>query len=606
MKLLLKQLILISFFSAIQASDMEIFTAGSPFPPGTTINKSSILDVVDHKNMQLKLYLDAIQYNVQEKIGILPYVLQKESGIYLEIGTGGDPIAALMKAIPSHYNVQIIASDVDQNVLDSVLTRHPELQQFVQSQNGPRLHLQQLNAIDMSAIVSNHLDGINASSVLHEIISYAGGLDGCKKFFKEAHRVLKQDGILIYRDPEFVSNQQQAVTVRLKNKPSKLFSHIFLYKFLDARGSSLAQKNRKVFMYETKDISFKIYKKNETNCAVYSYEEYLKIPSYDIDFSRKYSISLPYGLYRELSRHYLTYLHACNPLVYLKATANISTGTYFTNYLAHSTVKVLKNFLGEHSHVLNDAQITLEQKDLIDSAIEKNCEVLEFGIPLRFTSKSKKAALRNILKQHDFDPSRYIIAVDSETSLLDYRIFGILYEQIKNLFDTLNSIEIADNEKHAYWLKREGEEYYCYYSVDALLSQVLLYSLEQSKLDQSGLQQSENTVENNEIMVLCPLDKEYNKFLNRWCYSELLKDTLEVSDNMNYPMEVFDEKRIIHFKKMKLSQAIHICESIIEAEPMNYPQLTQVVSDLKDPASHKGYPGFAQGYAGQAAETRKL
>lgn len=587
MKLLLKQLALVAFFSGLQANSMEIFTTGAQMHPGTTINNSSILDVVDHKNMQLKLYLDAISYNVQEKIGVLPYVLQKESGVYLEIGTGGDPIAELMKAIPTHYNVQIIASDVDQNVLDSVLTRHPELQQFIDTQKGPRLHLQQLNAIDMSAIANNHLDGINASSVLHEIISYAGGLDGCKKFFQEAHRVLKQDGILIYRDPEFVENAEQIVTMRLKNKPSKLFSHIFLYKFLDARGSSLAQKNRKVFMYDTKDISFKVYKKNETNCSVYSYEQYLKIPSYDIDFSRKYSISLPYGLYRELSRHYLTYLHACNPLVYLKATANISTGTYFINYLAHSTVKVLKNFLSERSHVLSDDQLSLEQKDLIDAAIEKNCEALEFGIPLRFTSKSKKNALRMVLKEHGFDPSRYIIAVDSETSLLDYRIFGILYEQIKGLFDLQNGIEVADNEKHAYWLKREGEEYYCYYSVDSLLSQVLLFSLEQSQLGQSQLGQSQfgqskNLSENNnEPMVLCPLDKEYNKFLNRWCYSELLKDTLEVSDNMDYPLEVFDGKRIIHFKKMKLSQAITICESIIEAEPINYPQLAQVISDLK-------------------------
>lgn len=544
----LKQLVSICFFSVLQANNS---------------------DVVDHKNTQLKLYLDAIQYNVQEKIGILPYVLQKESGIYLEIGTGGDPVSELMKSIPSHYSVKIIASDVDQNILDSVLTRHPELQQYVQNQKGPQLHLQQLNAIDMSVIPNNHLDGINASSVLHEIISYAGGLNGCKKFFQEAHRVLKEDGILIYRDPEFVANEQQNVTIRFKNKPSKLFSHIFLYKFLDSRGSLLAEKNRKVFMYDTKDISFKIYKKNETNSSVYSYEEYLQIPSYDIDFSRKYSISLPYGLYRELSRHYLTYLHACNPLVYLKAIPNISTGTYFINYSAHSTVKVLKNFLNEHSQVIHDGQLSLEQKDLIDNAIEKNCEVLEFGIPLRFTSKSKKTALRMLLKEYGFDPSRYIIAVDNETNLLDYRIFGMLYEQIKNLFDVHNSIEFADNEKHAYWLKREGEEYYCYYSIDTLLSQVLLFSLEQCK-------------NHNDIMVLCPLDKEYNKFLNRWCYSELLKDTLEVSDDMNYPIEIFDGKRIIHFKKMKLSQAINICESIIEDEPMNYPKLTEVVKNLKE------------------------
>ena len=535
------------------------------------------LDVVDHKNMQLKLYLDAIQYNVQEKIGILPYILEKKSGIYLEIGTGGDPIAELMKNIPTDYNVEIIASDVDQNVLDSITVRHPELQKYTANLKGPKLKLKQLNATDMNSIPNSSLDGINASSVLHEIISYAGGLEGCKKFFQESHRVLKNDGILIYRDPEFVSNETQIVTVQLKNKPSKLFSHIFLYKFLDDRCSLLAQKNRKFFMYNKKDVRFKCYKKNESNDYEYSYENYLEIPSYDIDFSRNYSISLPYGLYRELSRHYLTYLHACNPLVFLKAIPNLSNNTYFISYWAHSTKNLLKNFLGQNFEVIHDEQLTFKQKDLIDNTIEKNCEVLEFGIPLCFTSKIKKAALRNLLKKYGFDPYRYIIPVNGEITLLDYRIFGILYDQIKNLFDEHNNIKFTDDEKHAYWLKREGEEYYFYYSIDSLLSQVLLFSIE----EYSNQKEINNFYDDKEIMVLCPIDAEYNKFLNRYCYSELLNDTLEIFDHMNYPIEAFDGKRIIHFKKMSLSKALTIFDNIINLEPINYPLLKKLVNDLK-------------------------
>lgn len=529
-------------------------------------------DVVDHKNMQLKLYLDAIQYNLQEKIGVLPYVLENKSGTYLEIGTGGDPVAELMKRIPNNLNVQIIASDVDQNVLDSVLTRHPELQSYMNATNGPTLKLQQLNAVDMNIFPDNTLDGINASSVLHEIISYAGGLDGCKKFFQESHRILKNDGILIYRDPEFVANEQEIVTVRFKNKTSKLFSHVFLYKFLDPRGSLLSQKGRKVFMYKTNDISFKAYKKNEPNAIIYSYEEYLQIPSYDIDFSRKYSISLPYGLYRELSRHYLTYLHDCNPLVYLKTTPNIASGKYFINHLAHTTIKVLKNFLNDNQQFLQDSQLSLDQKDLVDNQIEKMSQVLEFGIPLRFASKYKEAALRSILKEYGFDPSRYIIAIDTKTSLLDYRIFGMLYEQIKDLFDSKNILVSIENETHAAWLKREGEEYYCYYSADKLISQVLLFSLESYK---DSLQTQDK------IMVLCPKNKESNKFLNRWCYSELLKDVLEVSDSMNYQIETFDGKRIIHFQKMTLSKAIDTCESIVQDQPFLYPELLKTINQIK-------------------------
>ncbi len=537
------------------------------------------LQVVDHKNAQLKLYLDAIQYNVQEKIGILPYILQKKSGIYLEIGTGGDPIAELIEAIPSNYPVEIIASDVDQNVLDAILLRHLALKEHVQFEKYPYLHLKQLNAIDMSSIPNNYLDGINASSVVHEIISYAGGYDGCKKFFQEAHRVLKNDGILIYRDPEFVAHEKQLVTVQLNNKPSRLFAHIFLYKFLDDYCSVLAQHNNKFFMYDSQDVHFICYKKGEPNCCKYAYKEYLQIPSYDVDFSRKYAISLPYGLYRELSRHYLTYLHACNPLVYVKAIPHVTFDNYAIHYWAHSTKNIVKNFLIEFSENLHDEYLTFGQKILIDNAIEKNCEVLEFGIPLRFISKAKKIALRTLLKEYGFDPYRYIISVNNEITLLDYRIFGMFYDQIKGMFDNDNTIEFPDHEKHAYWLKREGEEYYFYYSVDALLSQVLLFSLEEEYRIKPELGASPHFYDT--CMVLCPCDKEHNIFLNRQCYSELLKDTLEVFDGMNYPLEVFDGKRIIHFKKTTLSQAIEICEAIIKTDPLQYVQLTKTIDTLK-------------------------
>lgn len=91
----------------------------------------------------------------------------------------------------------------------------------------------------------------------------------------------------------------------------------------------------------------------------------------------------------------------------------------------------------------------------------------------------------------------------------------------------------------------------------------------------------EKSQKKEDLMVLCPLDKEHNKFLNRWCYSELLKETLDVYDTMDYPIDVFDGKRIIHFKKMPLKDAIDICEKIITEEPSVYPQLTKILNKLK-------------------------
>src|SRR4029077_11699284 len=86
---------------------------------------------VNHKNLQLNLYLDLIKYNTQEKLGIFPYILENPSGTYLEVGTGGDPVADLLSKIPDELSPTIIASDVDERVLMSLAERHPKLQKYL-------------------------------------------------------------------------------------------------------------------------------------------------------------------------------------------------------------------------------------------------------------------------------------------------------------------------------------------------------------------------------------------------------------------------------------------------------------------------------------------
>lgn len=525
------------------------------------------LNVVNHKNTQLGLYLDEIRYNTHEKIGILPYILKNLKGKYLEIGTGGDPIAELLHKVPSDADITVIASDVDKQVLDSLLLRHPELQRYQEKESPVQLDLQQLNAVDMSVFDNGELHGINASSVVHEIISYAGGFDSCKKFFQEACRVLEPGGVLVYRDPESVQNKHEQVTVSLYNKVSKLFAHVFIYKFLDTRGSVLADAGKKVILYDTNNITFYVYKKNEIKPVVLSYEEYLQTPSYDIDFSREYKIEMPAGLNRELLRHYLTYLHSCNPLVFAKMIPNLSTGTSLLNYYAHSTSNVVQEFLQFHGYQLQDHQIGLEHNALILSEIEKKCQVLEFGIPLHFASKKKEIQLRSLLKDYGFNPSMHIVTVDEKTCLLDYRVFGLLYDHISALFDDKNAPVDTQEESHALWLKREGEEVYCYYSIDELLSNVLLHTYEQSQ-KVGG-------------MVLCPINVESSLFVDRWCYTELLKETFYVTDSFGYSQKVFDGKRIVHFGKKPLLEALDICDDIVKSDSSMYPLLNQTVQKLR-------------------------
>lgn len=535
-------------------------------------NEPKIVNSVEHKNLQLDLYLDLIRYNSQEKIGILPYILQNPEGVYLEIGTGGDPIAEMLDKIPADSQVTLVASDIDENILKALPYRHPELKKYIDATKGAKLKLQKLNAVDMSIFKDNFLSGINASSILHEIISYAGGFDGMGKFFKEAFRTLKPGGVLVYRDPENVADKESIVSVKLKNKSIRLFAHIFLYKFLDRRGSTLAKNGTKFELYKPGDVNFKIYKKNELSAVNLTYDQYLEVPSYDIDFSRRYMITLPKGLYRELARHYITYLHQCNPLMFVKCIPDIASGKYTINYLAHSTSSVFNNFLGKNNWQVQKGKINTLQKNELDQEIDKNTQVLEFGVPLHFASKVRESELRSLLKKYDLNPSNYIIALNNGDCLLDYRIFGMLYDEInQQVFDKFNGVVDKKMEEHAKWLKREGEEFYFYCSDDELITKVL----------ETTLAESDNTKDSQEIYVLCPLSETHNKFINRLCYTEILNSSLEVHDKLGYAVEVKDGKRIIHFCKKSLKEAISICKSIIEASPLEYQNLQNLIDKIE-------------------------
>jgi SAM-dependent methyltransferase len=523
---------------------------------------SWLAGTVEHKNLQLELYLDLIRYNSQEKIGIFPYILENRQGTYLEIGTGGDPIVEMLSKIPDSMPVTIVASDIEQAVLDAIPRRHPELEKYLRASEGVRLRLHQLNATDLKIFKAEELDGINASSLVHEIVSYAGGLEGLNSFFAEALRVLKPGGVLVYRDPESLREPDAPVVVSLKNKSIRLFAHIFFAKFLDRRGSALARAGKRFSLYTPQDISFCIYKKNEPRPITVSYDEYLAIPSYDIDFSRTFTLALPSGLYRECARHYITYLHQCNPLVFVRFLPDVRSGLYVPCYLSHSTEKILADFLGSCGDDFLEGNVSRVSKNTVDVSLARTMSVLEFGIPLHFSFRSHERFLRELLKVHGFEPSRYIIALNNGDCLLDYRIFGLLYDQITTqCFDHRNGPLEESSLVHARWLMREGEESYFYLSVDALITHIL---------DQG--------IATKQPFVLFPISPDHIKFIERLCYTEVLREALDLYDDMGYPLEIKDGKQIVHFKKMSLDEALVLCRTIVERNPLEYPRLSEFLT----------------------------
>ncbi|MES2200207.1 MAG: hypothetical protein V4489_08580 [Chlamydiota bacterium] len=527
------------------------------------------INTVDHKNTNLVKYLDLIKYNIKEKTEILPYILEKPDGIFLEIGTGGDPITNLFTQIPSNNPSTIIASDVDNNVLELLIQRHPELQPYLSNNSfGPKLVLKQLNAIDMQCFDNDYLSGINASSVVHEIVSYAGGIDAFQAFFKESFRVLKPDGVLIYRDPEAVLLKNKIIKANFKNKSIKLFTHIFLTKFLDNSYCNLAKSNKKFTQYNTNEITFYLYKQYSKELCTLTYDEYLKTQSYDIDFSRQYTVKLPLGLVREIERHYLIYLKECNPLAFIKCMPKINTDMFFVNYLSNNARKAFQDFLTKHQIECKDGLINAEAKDVLNATIDDVVKPIEFGLKILIPSQLKKQKLINLLKKEGFEPGFYIKLIKKDTYLLDYRLFSLFYDFIsESILDDTNKLLTKEDSVHAIYLKSEGDETYCYYSDDELISKVAIATIGENELSA-------------DLMVLCPVSSEHNKFIPRICYQKILSDVVEVTDNAGYSIKNKEGKRIIHFRKMKLSEAVKIYKTIINSDPDRYVNLQALVNNL--------------------------
>ncbi|MGZ6254924.1 MAG: hypothetical protein ACXWL5_02980 [Candidatus Chromulinivorax sp.] len=170
--------------------------------------------------------------------------------------------------------------------------------------------------------------------------------------------------------------------------------------------------------------------------------------------------------------------------------------------------------------------------------------------------------MKKLLDEYGFDANIYLAHVTKNDYVLDYRIYGLLYDTIMNIFNE-KSIDI-DDTLHAQWLKREGEETYIYYSDDEIITKVAEISLLQNQ--------------KNENFVLCPITAQNNFFVPRLCYKELLQSSLYYSkDTLGFDIEINEGKRIIHFMKMPLAQAGEIYLEIIQTNPSRYEKLTEFV-----------------------------
>jgi hypothetical protein len=211
---------------------------------------------------------------------------------------------------------------------------------------------------------------------------------------------------------------------------------------------------------------------------------------------------------------------------------------------------------------------------MIDKSISQETKAIEYGIPLHFTSREKEWKLARILKEHGFDPLTYITCINDGDCLLDYRIFALLYDQITaHVFDAENGPINLQDTMHAQYLKREGRETYTYYSDDQLIAAVGKITYEQSTTAPR--------------FVLCPISAAHNKCISRLCYEEILRSSLDIFDTSGYAVDIKEGKRIIHFAKMPIDQALGVYHNIVATNPTRYTNIEQLITQLQQLESEK-------------------
>ncbi len=534
----------------------------------------SFTNILSHKNNQLDVYLEGIRFNSSEKTELSEYI--KPTGTYLEIGSGGDPIKYLLDQIPKGYSPTIIVSDIDQDILDILPERHPSLRSYLNLDDKikkPKLKFMHLDATDMSVFDNGSLSGINASAIAHEIWSYAGSQQAFTKFLNEVFRVLEPDGVLIYRDPEGVLDPYKTVKMDLKTKSMRLFVHLFLCKFLDEKCTDLYDKEgnmKKVFAYDKEKLRFCFYKKNSNKKSYIGYSEYLKMPTYEIDFNRKLSIHVPRQLCREIERHYLTFLKDCNPLMFVKLLPDLNSDKHHVIFLSNNVEKVFLEYVKKYHISFIDSKISSFDMKKLQSEIERRMMHIENGIRIKIASNEKLHELKDKLINKGFDPEKYVQEIGNHWILLDYRVFGLLYNEFIKWFDKDNTPFGSVSELAAKWLKLEGEENYFYFSVDELITFAGSVNLPRSIKDND-----------EEILILCPINPNKNKFISRNHYEYILEDSVKITDILGYEVVIKEGKRIIHFAKMSIKEAIPIYNEIIsKGNYQDYPMLSELIETL--------------------------
>lgn len=435
----------------------------------------------------------------------------------LEVGPGGGHVLANAMAQSKgwHRQDRYVVLDLEQTILDK-LAENPLIKDW------GRVELVKGDALDMP-FPDGEFDIVNLSAVAHECSAYGGGLKGIRKLAAECSRVLKNNGVLLFRDLEGVDLQRKE-SWELTGHAAKAFFHLFLPRFLDTKHSRV----QKPMFYKHSDVTVIV---DGTRYGCHEYFAGFDKPSTKAGMS----IEAPAGLAKEIMRHFLTFTDAYVPEYFFDCNPSMDREGIILRFDKNSAVHGFREFslvTGVELFEIGERTFELTREDcaLFKEFIERKYAELTKPVLLRCNSE-EQTRLHQLLESEGNVHAR----VTAQGVCVPAWVALSLDNTLRELGVTLENLD----RRVVSWSRREGDEHYYYGDLTSVMANFIEESLRVDDL-QSG------TLSGYSFLV--PFE---SKFVPRRKYSEVLKEQFRRLDCDDDSCSR-EGKRVIHFRKMPI------------------------------------------------------
>ena len=493
-------------------------------------------------------YLENINSWKDEKAGVCQHFGAFDaSDVVLEVGPGGggamEKILAELAKVEPGARPKIVTIDLSMETLLRVQGLFTDVNEGLEDDEKIDGMSVLADAFGNLPFQDGSISAINVSSVLHEGFSYAGGEGALCTFIKESSRVLRDNGIVVYRDPEGTELDKFAASF-LKEPTIRNFMVIFFKKyFQDALSWDDDNPNAKY----RKDLSISLDGEQFD-------PDSLTLDA--VNSAENVFVNCSAGLMYELKRHFVIFMKTFFPEVFndVEVVGEDKIRCVFKKPIGGKIFSEFCEERGEECISYKDGFFV--EKDVFDE--------FEKDILTRFSSFFEPVGVQ-FRDQDSFDKcveflesasvefekgSGFTLSVALEEIVLIYDKFESFLDQNSIIYSFSNdNKEGANQEGVCDWFEREGTESYFYGDEIDIVVKFFEESLARVNKKESILEHS----------CLIPISSNFSQFVSRDCYtSYVLTNVVDIEGGY------VDGKRSIHFVKRPIEYAFPVLLKLYE------------------------------------------